>query len=98
MPLDVFLMQGMREAKKKCGAGSFSRARFPERQSCHSKEEEEILFTKYSCSQLFPNSEVMIQGCFQFMMCLETKVSLGRSVTRMNIHQVALMTGLLLSR
>lgn len=43
--------------KGKCGAGSFSRARFPERQSCHSKEEEEILFTKHSCSQLFPNSE-----------------------------------------
>lgn len=28
-----------------------------QRQSCHSKEEEEILFAKHSCSQLFPSSE-----------------------------------------
>lgn len=40
--------------------------------------------TNHRYSQLFPNSEMMIEGLLQFIMLLETKVGLGR--TRRNIY------------
>lgn len=55
-------MQGMRETKETVGQEASPGLRFKEKLSCHSKEEEEILFTKHSWSQPFPRVKWWYRG------------------------------------